>query len=72
MWKWYDTVDVRGVDKSCKMHGVPFHAEPSSIVINPLGDTRSQGGHFSFSTFGKTMPLLGNILATLRSYSGIE
>jgi len=27
---------------------------------------------FSFSTFGKTMPFFGNILPTLRSYSGIE
>ena len=26
----------------------------------------------SFSTFGKTMPFFGNILPTLRSYSGIE
>src|ERR1017187_9702304 len=35
-------------------------------------DTRAEGGHFSFSTFGKTMPFFGNILPTLRSYSGIE
>jgi hypothetical protein len=35
-------------------------------------DTRAQGGDFSFSTFGKTMPFFGNILPTLRSYSRIE
>jgi hypothetical protein len=36
------------------------------------GDTRAQGVDFSFATFGKTMPFFGNILPTLRSYSGIE
>jgi len=35
-------------------------------------DTRAEGGHFNFSTFGKTMPFFGNILPALRSYSGIE
>jgi hypothetical protein len=36
-------------------------------------DTRSQGGvDLRASTFGKTMPFFGNILPTLRSYSGIE
>jgi hypothetical protein len=31
-----------------------------------------RGFDLSFSTFGKTMPFFGNILPTLRSYSGIE
>jgi hypothetical protein len=31
-----------------------------------------RGFDFSFSTFGKTMPFFGNILPTIRSYSGIE
>jgi hypothetical protein len=31
-----------------------------------------RGFDFSFATFGKTMPFFGNILPTLRSYSGIE
>jgi hypothetical protein len=31
-----------------------------------------RGFDFSLSTFGKTMPFFGNILPTLRSYSGIE
>src|SRR5665213_151325 len=31
-----------------------------------------RGVDFSFSTFGKTMPFFGNILPTIRSYSGIE
>ena len=40
-----------------------------------LSDTQIRairGFDFSFSTFGITMPFFGNILPTLRSYSGIE
>jgi hypothetical protein len=40
-----------------------------------LADTQIRalrGFDFSFSTSGKTMPFFGNILPTLRSYSGIE
>jgi hypothetical protein len=45
----------------------------SATPISPTRRYELAGGFdFSFSTFGKTMPFFGNILPTLRSYSGIE
>jgi len=43
------------------------NADLSDTQIHAL-----RGFDISFSTFGKTMPFFGNILPTLRSYSGIE
>jgi hypothetical protein len=64
-----DWLIVWRLEKARAHGGLPNSATP----ISPTRRYALAGGFdFSFSTFGKTMPFFGNILPTLRSYSGIE